>query len=67
MGCTAFNFKLEAESGHGDSQSIVTLFNGVYYGFVIQSERFLGAAYVCIHHIRDGSHSEKAQFIPTMI
>ena len=41
MGCTAFNFKLEAESGHGDSQSIVTLFNGVYYGFVIQSERFL--------------------------
>ena len=36
MGCTAFNLKLEAEAGHGDSQSILTLFNGVSYGFVIQ-------------------------------
>ena len=52
MGCTAFNLKLEAEAGHGDSQSILTLFNGVSYGFVIQSEEFLGAAYVCIHHTR---------------
>ena len=67
MGCTAFNLKLEAESGHGDSQSILTLFSGVSYGFVIQSEKFLGAAYVRIHHIRGDAHSEKAQFIPTMI
>ena len=69
MGCTAFNLKLEAEAGHGDSQSILTLFNGVSYGFVIQSEEFLGAAYVCIHHTRGGGsgHAEKAQFIPTMI
>ena len=67
MGCTAFNLKLEAEEGHGDSQSILTLFNGVSYGFVIQSEKFLGAAYVCIHHTRGSGHAEKAQFIPTMI
>ena len=67
MGCTAFNLKLEAEAGHGNSQSILTLFNGVSYGFVIQSEEFLGAAYVCIHHTRGSGHAEKAQFIPTMI
>ena len=57
MGGTAFNLKLEAEAGHGDSQSILTLFNGVSYGFVIQSEEFLGAAYVCIHHTRGGQWS----------
>ena len=67
MGCTAFNLKLEAEAGHGDLQSILTLFNGVSYGFVIQSEEFLGAAYVSIYHTRGGGHAEKAQFIPTMI
>ena len=67
MDCTAFNLKLEAEAGHGDSQSILTLFNDVSYGFVIQSEEFLGATYVCIHHTRGSGHAEKAQFIPTMI
>ena len=67
MGCTAFNLKLEAEAGHCDSQSIWTLFNGVSYGFVIQSEEFLGAAYICIHHTRGSGHAEKAQFISIMI
>ena len=67
MGCTALNLKLEAEAGHCDSQSIWTLFSGVSYGFVIQSEEFLGAAYICIHHTRGSGHAEKAQFISTMI
>ena len=75
MGCTAFNLKLEAEAGRGNSQSILTLFNGVSYGFA-ESEEFLGAAYVCIHHTRGQwscrkstvyTHNDLSNIILTMI